>query len=174
MPGIRATASALAAVCVVGLAACGGDDGGTIPPENGDALLAQLDDVEQSIAAGDCDTARSAAVGFNDLVNDLPDDVDADVQKALAEGGGNLVELTSNSEQCTPVDTGASGEVEQTEPAPEPPAEEETTPDEETPPADEETPPADEGGNGNQGNGNSGGGNEGDGESSGGGIGSEG
>ena len=180
MPGIRATASALAVVCAVALTACGSDDEGTIPPENGDAMLAQLDDVEQSVAANDCDTARSAAVGFTEQVDDLPSEVDPDVRKALVDAGNNLVQLTTDADQCSQTITGPSGQTgatEETDPTTEPPAEETPPPEEETPPAEEETPPADEGGNGNQGNGNgngNGGEFSGGGENSGGGIGSEG
>ena len=181
MPGIRAIASALAAVCAVaGLAACGSDDEGTIPQENGQLMLAQLEDVEQAVDAQDCDTARSAAVGFTDQVDALPSEVDSEVRDALVEAGNQLVALTQDPEQCTPVDTGASDDATQTEQPETEIPEEQEVPEEDT--TDEETPPPDEGGDGNSGNGNQGsGGNggqsdgfEGGGDSSGGGIGSEG
>jgi hypothetical protein len=182
MPGIRAFASALAAVCAVGLPACGSDDEGTIPQENGQAMLAQLDDVEQAVEAQDCDTARSAAVGLTDQVDALPADVDPELRDALVEASNQLVALTQDPEQCTPVETGASDDLTEEEPDTTTEAPEEELPNEENPPTDEETPPADEEGNegpggGNSGsNGNSGSGSdfEGGEDSSGGGIGSEG
>ena len=54
---------ACAALLVGGALGCGGDDeGGTIPREGGDQLIAQLNQVEEQVELGECEAARNAAV----------------------------------------------------------------------------------------------------------------
>jgi hypothetical protein len=179
MPGSRATAGALAAaLCAVALAACGDDDQGTIPEDQGQAMLDQVATVESLVDQGECNDARSAAVGFTQQVDELPDEVDREVQAALVEAGANLVELTQNPDQCEPVVTGPSG-VAETVPDEEEETPEQTLPDEETPEEEteqpEETPLKDTGGETKTGGGSSNGedgGDTGSGSGSTGGIGS--
>ena len=125
MPG-RLRNTLLAPVLAVALAGCGSDDG-TIPPSDSDNLIAQLDSVEQAVAAGDCVTAGERSEDFVDLVDDLPAEVGAETKAALREAGANLALLTSDEEQCQP--TGATGEtgVEPVEPTTEPETEPTTT-----------------------------------------------
>ncbi len=161
---------ALLALCTLVLAACGDDEDGTIPDEPAQSLQAQLDQIEASVGAGECDAAQTQAVGFAQSVNELPDDVDSRVREKLVEAAGNLAALTGT--QCEEPDTGTTGEL----PAPLPPVDPEPeTPDEEpeAEPEDEDKgkdkekdtgPPADKPGNSDPG---------GDGEGSSGGIGSD-
>jgi hypothetical protein len=111
MPGFRALTSALAAAaCAAGLAACGGDDeGGPIPADRGNALIATLDEIEAAVQAGDCDTARDLVVSFAADVEALPLDEDPELRNALVNASGNLASLTDDPDQCTP--TGTTGET---------------------------------------------------------------
>lgn len=127
---------ALIAVLAVAAIGCGGDDpAGSIPEEPAQALLAQLGQIEASVAAGDCDAAQTEALSFAQAVNDLPAEVDPPVRENLVEAAGNLETLTGN--QCEPAQTGATGAAEAVPP---PETEPTTTPDEE--PADSEPSPA--------------------------------
>jgi hypothetical protein len=110
MPGIRVTLAVVA--CSVGLAACGSeDDAGPIPREQGDSLLAQLDQIEQAAQAGLCEEAQATALSFAQSVNDLPSEVDGELRQALVEASANLEQLST--EQCEPVigPSGGTGEV---------------------------------------------------------------
>jgi hypothetical protein len=191
MPGIRAISSALAVVACAGtLAACGGDDeGGPIPQDAGDQMIGQLDQIEELVDQGNCSEARAVAASFAESVDQLPAEVDGELREGLVRASGNLVDLTENTEQCTPP-TGTTGETDVV--PPETPEEttttEETTEttttdeDEEPPPTDEDEgdggggPPEDTPGNSDPGGGNEGGGNTGGGtgDDSSGGIGSDG
>jgi hypothetical protein len=160
MPGFRALTSALAAAaCAAGLAACGGEDeGGPIPADEGNQLIATLDEIEAEVQAGDCERARELAVVVAENVSTLPID-DAELRDALVTATGNLVELAEDPEQCTP-DTGATGETGTlpTEPTTTTTTEPTTTTTTEEEPEDDEGggPPQDPpgGGNGDPGNGN--------------------
>jgi hypothetical protein len=111
MPGIRATSGALAVVaCAVGLAACGGDeDDGPIPQDAGDALIAQLDQIESAVEEGACDAAQATALEFAQGVNDLPPEVSGELRERLVEASANLEELSQT--QCEVPDTGTTGET---------------------------------------------------------------
>jgi hypothetical protein len=159
-PGGRLSLLAIAAATL--LAGCGGDDG-TIPADRADQLTARLTEVENGVAAGQCEGARASADLFVTQVDQLPAEVDDEVKDALRQGGARLQELAT--EQCEEPDTGATGEsgfVPEEEPTEEPPVEptEEQTTGEET--TDEQTQPPDEGqGGDDQGGGTDGGGNQG-------------
>jgi hypothetical protein len=106
------------ATLALGLGACGsGDEEGTIPQENSDALLAALAEVERNVESGDCTSATTDAQQFVGLVNDLPKEVGAGVKEDLRLAGENLVSKTQDSDQCQAADepepepdTGATGE----------------------------------------------------------------
>ena len=187
MPGIRAILSALvAATCALALAACGADEEGPIPQDDGELLLTQLEQIEDEVQAMQCDAARDTAAEFAETVDQLPPEVDGPLRQGLVEASANLEELSEDPAQCAPEgDSGESGVV-----APDPTAEEPAPTTEETP-TEEEPEDDDEGGDGDSGqgngppdrppgggNGNPGGGNEGSGgdgdDGSSGGIGSDG
>ena len=163
MPGTRARIACAAAVaaCAVALAACGGGDEGTIPRDQGETLLAQLDAIQQSTENLQCDAAQATADEFVATVNALPDEVDKDVRAKLLQAAQNLEELAADPTQCREPDTGTT-DVETTteETTTEPTTSttsttEETTTDEETTgePSTGGEPPADTPGNGNPGGG---------------------
>ena len=116
--GKRATLGAMSTIaCAAVLAACGEDDETepTIPQEAGDAIVTALDTVEERVDEGDCEGAETKAEGVRDAISALPDDVPADLQRALVQGADNLIQQTQ--EQCEPAeeepppppDTGATG-----------------------------------------------------------------
>ena len=102
MPGIRSkTASALAAAALAaGIAACGGDDDGTIPRDQGERLLAQLDEIESAVDNGQCDVAQAVADSFAQDVDRLPEAVNGEVRGGLEEAGANLRDLADDPDQC--------------------------------------------------------------------------
>jgi hypothetical protein len=103
----------LASAMVV--AACGGDEG-TIPTENGNEMLATLDDIQSDVDDRDCTAAQTDASQFIALVDQLPAEVGVKTKKALFDAGRNLADLAQDPEQCdepdsenfTP-DTGTTG-----------------------------------------------------------------
>ena len=169
MPGIRVTLAVVA--CSVGMAACGGEDeAGPIPREQGDSLLAQLDQIESAAKEGLCEEAQATALSFAQDVNELPPEVDGDLRQALVSASANLEELST--EQCEPV-IGPSGETGTVPPTTTSTTTTETTTDTTTeePATDDKPgngPPEDTPGQGDPGGGSSGG------DDSSGGIGSDG
>ena len=113
----RRRISLLWCVLALAIAGCGSGDGGTIPPEEADNLLTLLSDVEDDVAAGDCDLAQQHAQEVVDTVATLPGDVDPEVADALAGAADNLDRLAQSPDQCP--ETGASGAAEE-QPATEP------------------------------------------------------
>ena len=99
--------------CALALAACGGEsDEGTIPQGDGDEILAQLEEVEAQVEAGECDDAQVTAGAVADAIASLPDEVDGELRQTLITASGRLLEQTRNPEQCVepePTPTGASG-----------------------------------------------------------------
>jgi hypothetical protein len=127
-------------------AACGSDEeGAPIPAESASALENQLSGIEGRLAVqGACNDITQGddpnTTVVDQLIADLPDDVDADVEQALRDGFDRLFQLVD--ERCAELEE----EPDQTET--EPPlidTETETTPPEETVPEEtvpEETIPA--------------------------------
>ena len=119
MPGPRRRLAATAALAaaVLGLAACGSSDDGTIPPDDAEAMLATLSSVQENVDNGECTSATTDATQFVETVNLLPKDVGAETKEELRAAGENLVEMTQDETKCAepgedPVedpDTGASG-----------------------------------------------------------------
>lgn len=145
-------------VCGLALAACGGDDEGTIPPANATAMLQSLEDAGNERDEGDCDGIADAAGNLETQIDELPSEVDPEVKTALLDGAKNLRTLAGETSQCEPSGpTGPSGQ--QTEPTTteettteftEPTTTEETTTTEEEAPP--EQPPNEGGGGLGQGN----------------------
>jgi hypothetical protein len=164
----RTRIALLAGILTLGIAGCGGDDG-TIPKDNSEDLLGKLTQLQDQIDRGECTVAEGTASQINEAVQNLPNDVDPEVQDALNKGAENLANLTP--EQCTEGGaTGAAGvettdettsststtttttSTETTTPTDTTPTEDTTEePPSETPPG-QQTPPGNGGGNeGNQG-----------------------
>jgi len=117
VPGIRARFGAMAAfACALTLAACGGgSDEGTIPQDEGQAILDQLAQVDQQVSDGECDAAEATALDLAEEINNLPSEVDGELRQTLITASGRLIEQTRDPQQCKepepePPPTGASGE----------------------------------------------------------------
>jgi hypothetical protein len=163
------------AVAALAAAGCGSDEEGKgIPRTTATGLLAQLDGVQRRIDQGSAGACKDILEGSNgpnkqqvqDLIDAMPDDVDADVKSALQDSFDHLWDLveqdcedkadkqetnttpTQTATETTPTET-------QTETTP-PETETETTPTETTPPSEEELPPG-EGNGAAPGTGNGGG-----------------
>jgi hypothetical protein len=143
----------LACALAATIAGCGSDDG-TIPSNDADQLLTQLDAIQSDIESGDCELAHSHAVQLAEAVGQLPSDVDPKVREGLTEASTHVVELSGDPAQCEQT-TGATGETGATSTT----TEETTTTEEPTTTTDEEpttTTEQDQGQDeGNQGNGTS-------------------
>jgi hypothetical protein len=155
------------------LAGCGGDDEGEqIPRATANALDAELDGVQDRLDNGSAGACRDILEGprgpnrarVEQIIDSIPDDVDADIRSALADSFDRLWDLVG--QEC---EDRAQEEEAQQEPEPEPepePTQTETTETETTetetdttetvPPAEEELPPEGDGDNdgGVPGNGN--------------------
>jgi hypothetical protein len=153
------TATTIVLALAAGLAAsCGSDEEGeALPQASAAELLGQLDSIQARFEAGsgacndvtEGDDTNVAVV--QGQLDSLPDDVDADVRDALAQGFDRLFELVQ--QECAeeqPTDTQTETEPEpaptETEPTETLPTETETVPTEtETVPPETETVPPDQG-----------------------------
>ena len=111
--GSGRTAPALALACAAfALGACGSDDkGGTIPPQNSDAMLAQVDRVESNVEDGNCSLAAGAVKQLSDQVDALPAEAGVETKEELRRLVTNLSELVDDPAQCEEPDTDATGET---------------------------------------------------------------
>src|SRR5262245_40177244 len=144
--GRRVAALAIALAIGVAVSACGSTDQAdvTIPSDNAQAMIAELDQVQQALDS-DCRAAKQAAGQFVDQVNLLPSQVGTDAKNRLRDAGENLEKLIGS--QCQPSGaTGEAGVVPETTTPPEPTTEETTT-NTTTETETEEPPPAEGGGN---------------------------
>jgi hypothetical protein len=143
----RITGFLALAACLVA-AGCGSDDEGEgIPAESAQQLQDRLDEIQRrfEFGGGACaDIQNDSLPAVEDLINSLPEDVDADVRQALTDGFQRLFVLTDD--QCEEPQTETEPET-VTEPPPPPPETTETIPPPETtetipPPTETEAPPA--------------------------------
>jgi hypothetical protein len=105
--GRTALALALAAGSVA-LAACGDDEGGTIPQEKAAGMLATVDRLQQNAADGNCTLADDAASDLRSQVDQLPKEVGEQTKSDLFDLVNRLEDLLS---QCQEPDAGTSGET---------------------------------------------------------------
>jgi hypothetical protein len=97
------------------LGACGEDDEGTIPRDDAEALLQEVDTLEQNVEGGDCSLATGTTDRLREQVRLLPKEVGAETKEDLFDLVTNLQNLVD--EQCaeaseldTPTpNTGATG-----------------------------------------------------------------
>jgi hypothetical protein len=132
------------AVCLA-VAGCGGDDEGKpIPQATATALNAELDNVQARVdngSAGACKDILEGSRGpnrdrVNQLIDSMPDDVDADVRSALEDSFDNLWDLVQ--QKCD--DLAADEEPQKEEEEPEPTETQTETETEPTPTETETTP----------------------------------
>lgn len=179
--GARPICAAAAMACAFLLTACGGDDEGTIPPDAGQTLIAQLQEIEDEVNQANCDAAQVTASEFAATVDSLPQSVDPEVRRALDDASAQLETLTNDPDQCLEPEIGTTDTATSTTATEETTSPTTTTTEETTTGEDEETdeheetgggPPADTPGQGDPGGG-SGSGNDFEGGGSSGGIGTE-
>lgn len=116
--GKRATLGAMSTIaCALALSACGGkDEEGTIPQDQGDQIVALLDQMDQRVDDGNCVAAQATALEIVRRVQALPEEVDGELREALVTASDNLVSQSRDSDQCQeaeePVEepSGATGE----------------------------------------------------------------
>jgi hypothetical protein len=96
----RTQIALLAGVFAIAIGGCGGDNG-TIPTQDSEELLNMLAQVESLVETGDCAVAATSAGQLTDAINELPEDVDPEVQSALTKGASNLLALTKDPDNCT-------------------------------------------------------------------------
>ena len=140
-------------ICLA-FAACGGEDeGDPIPANTAAALQQELDNVQGRLDNGSSGACRDILEGprgpnlerVQQLLDSLPEGVDADVRSALEQSFSNLWSLVeSECEQRAQQEEEARQE-EEPEVEPEPvPTETETVPTETVPPEEEPVPPEEE------------------------------
>jgi hypothetical protein len=108
-PGLRSLAPALA-VLTLGVAGCGSDVEKSIPQASADAMLAQLDQIRTSAAAGDCQIAEIRTTQLLGVVNGLPAEVGTETKDDLRRLVDNLDSLLG--EKCQDSDSGADAGTE--------------------------------------------------------------
>jgi hypothetical protein len=135
------------AACLVA-AGCGSDDEGEpIPADIAGQLQTRLDEIERRFEFGNgacADIQNDSLPAVEDLIASVPQNVDADVRQALADGFDRLFQLTE--EQCEEPES--QTEPDTVQPAPVPTDTTQTTPPETTettpPPTETEAPPTTE------------------------------
>ena len=175
MRGPRRIFALVLAAAALGAAGCGSDEEGKgIPRTTATGLLAELDGVQKRIDQGSAGACRDILEGSNgpnkqqaqDLIDSMPDDVDADVKSALQDSFDHLWDLVEQecedkadqqNTNTTPTQTEAETTPTETQTEETTPTETETTPTQtETTPPSEELPPG-EGNGAVPGTGNGGG-----------------
>ncbi len=124
--GFRATLGAMAATtCLFVLASCGSEDEEpTIPADQGDQILAHLDQLEERVNDGECTAAEATARSLQQAIQNLPAEVDGELRETLVRASGNLVSQTRDPDECqdaeeeppeepVPGATGAEGVLEE-------------------------------------------------------------
>lgn len=111
-------ASALAAVAILALASCGGEDAKLLPGETAREITENLDAVKALAEEGECTGASEAAEEVSLQVEELGD-VDVELRQALERGSARLDEVIATCDDTS---------VEAVEPAEEAPTEEEEPP----------------------------------------------
>jgi hypothetical protein len=88
----------LGATAAVALVSCGGGDAKLLPGTTADEIEANLDQVEQLAAAGDCFGAEDAVAEVAAEVEEL-EGVDVKLKRALEEGTAKLSEVVGRCEE---------------------------------------------------------------------------
>ena len=100
----RALTSIFTLMVVAGLAlaGCGGDSEGEsdIPASEAATLLGQLEEVQANVDVGSCFVAADETENLITEIEDLPDEVEADLRRALENGAEQLQVLLQDPDQC--------------------------------------------------------------------------
>jgi hypothetical protein len=93
---------ALIAVFAALTAGCGGDSEseGDLPADDAATLLGQLEEVQANLEVGSCFVAADEADILIADIEELPDDVDGDLRRALENGAEQLRVLLEDPDQC--------------------------------------------------------------------------
>jgi outer membrane biosynthesis protein TonB len=94
----------LAAVAVLGLAACGGGDADLLPGETASEITSNLDQVRDLVAAEECVGAADAAQEVSAQVDALGG-VDKKLKQALQKGAARLNEVVAECEEAPEEET---------------------------------------------------------------------
>jgi hypothetical protein len=108
---MRKRLAAVIAIAVIGAATagCGSNDiDGTIPQEDADQLISDLDAIESASASNDCASAEARAQDFKEHVDALPATSGVALKEALRGAGDNLEQLVRDP--CASGATGESGQ----------------------------------------------------------------
>jgi hypothetical protein len=116
--GKRATLGAMSTIaCALAMSACGGnDEEGTIPEDQGNQIVALLDQLDQRVDDGNCAGAQATAQEIVNRVEALPQAVDGELRETLVTASDNLVSQTRDPDQCQEAEdpleepSGATGE----------------------------------------------------------------
>jgi hypothetical protein len=119
-------ALALGAVLAFGLVSCGSDDEGLLPGDNAQQIVDNLNQVEQDVDNGDCESAAANAEEVQVQIDELGSGVDSQLRQRLSEGAEQLQQVIADS--CV-----ATATIPTVETTTEPTTTEETTTDEEEP-----------------------------------------
>jgi hypothetical protein len=128
--------AALAAGCCV-LAGCSSSSSSSIPTNQADALLAQLDSVGQQVSTGSCANAKAQNLPkLEQAVANLPSGVSTQIRQSLADGTTYLRNLVntqcqpppSATAQANPATQAITRSQTQRKPPPPPPSPMQTTP----------------------------------------------
>jgi hypothetical protein len=127
---------ALIAVVAALAAGCGGDSEseGDLPADDAATLLGQLEQVQANLDVGSCFVAADEADVLIAEIEDLPDDVDSDLRRALENGAEQLRILVEDPDQCERPTTTEETTTEE-------PTTEETEPEEDTTTRETQTEP---------------------------------
>jgi len=101
----KTSAILLASAAAVAAFGCGNSDPEpSIPLDDAEALAARIDEVRANVDNGSCLVALDRTDDLIAEINGLPDEVNQDVQNALAEGANNLKDQLEDPDQCEPVE----------------------------------------------------------------------
>ena len=140
---VRPRLPALVVALLLGLAcsyavACGESEEGLLSPGRAEGLKANLDDLDDAVAKGQCERASQEVQNLREQLAALPSSTDRQLRRRLEEGVEHLAQISP--EECTGAQT---TETTTTETTPTETTPTETTPTETTPPETTPTQPPD-------------------------------
>jgi hypothetical protein len=85
----------------VGLVSCGSrDEKGLLPGDNAREIVANLNQVQEDAANGDCTAAAGEVAAIQDDIARLPDSVDSELRARLEGGARQLADLVNSPDAC--------------------------------------------------------------------------
>jgi hypothetical protein len=99
----------------VGLVSCGSrDEKGLLPGENAREIVANLNQVQEDAANGDCTSAAGEVAAIQDQIDRLPDSVDPELRARLEDGAQQLADLVNSPDACVATSTTEETTTEET------------------------------------------------------------